>query len=95
MKSRKFFPFHLKNPLNNRKKNLTIFKTCIVPEHNGSPTSIISILRFFPGCMELGEIYSLACDTNHVITGHTLTNSAFKIWDAENFDEIKVIKVSL
>ena len=37
------------------------------------------LLRFFPGSMELGEIYSLACDTKHVITGHTLTNSAFKI----------------
>ena len=42
--------------------------------------------------MELGEIYSLACDTQHVITGHTLTNSAFKIWSADNFDVVKIIK---
>jgi len=48
--------------------------------------------KFFPGSMELGEIYSLACDTKHVITGHTLTNSAFKIWSAENFDVVKIIK---
>eukprot|EP00090_Calanus_glacialis_P004077 TRINITY_DN13023_c0_g1_i1.p1 TRINITY_DN13023_c0_g1~~TRINITY_DN13023_c0_g1_i1.p1 ORF type:complete len:713 (+),score=103.45 TRINITY_DN13023_c0_g1_i1:114-2252(+) len=48
--------------------------------------------KFFPGSMELGEIYSLACDTKHVITGHTLTNSAFKIWSADNFDVVKIIK---
>ena len=42
--------------------------------------------------MELGEIYSLACDTNHIITGHTLTNSAFKIWSADNFDTVKIIR---
>ena len=43
--------------------------------------------------MELGEIYSLACDTDHVMTGHTLTNSAFKIWDTHNFEVVKIIKV--
>jgi len=48
--------------------------------------------KFFPGSMELGEIYSLACDTRHVITGHTLTNSSFKLWSAENFDTVKIIK---
>ena len=43
--------------------------------------------------MELGEIYSLACDTDHVITGHTLTNSSFKIWKIDNFEVVKIIKV--
>ena len=44
--------------------------------------------------MELGEIYSLACDTDHVITGHTLTNSSFKIWKIDNFEVVKIIKVT-
>ena len=52
------------------------------------------VVRFFAGCLELGEIYSLACDTNHIITGHTLTNSAFKIWRNDNFEVVKVIKVT-
>ena len=43
--------------------------------------------------MQLGEIYSLACDGQYVMTGHTLTNSSFKIWSADNFEEVKVIKV--
>ena len=49
--------------------------------------------KFFSGCMELGEIYSLACDTNHLITGHTLTSSAFKVWSTEDFEVVKIIKV--
>ena len=56
------------------------------------PKVTFTIFRFFPGSMELGEIYSLACDTNHIITGHTLTNSAFKIWSADNFDTVKIIR---
>ena len=43
--------------------------------------------------MELGEIYSLACDKSHLITGHTLTNSSFKIWKIDNFEVVKIIKV--
>ena len=43
--------------------------------------------------MQLGEIYSLACDGQYAITGHTLTNSAFKIWNMDNLEEVKVIKV--
>ena len=50
--------------------------------------------RFFAGCLELGEIYSLACDKSHVITGHTLTNSSFKIWNIDNFEVVKIIKVT-
>ena len=45
--------------------------------------------------MDLGEIYSLACDSDYVVTGHTLTNSAFKIWNTQDLDTVKIIKVSL
>ena len=45
--------------------------------------------------MELGEIYSLALDTNqeYMVTGHTLTTSSFKIWKIDNFEVVKIIKV--
>ena len=47
--------------------------------------------------MELGEIYSLALDTNqeYMVTGHTLTTSSFKIWKIDNFEVVKIIKVTL
>ena len=44
--------------------------------------------------MELGEIYSLAIDTDWCMTGHTLTNSSFKIWKIDNFEVVKIIKVT-
>ena len=55
---------------------------------------VFLFLRFFPGTQALGEIYSLACDTEHLITGHTLNTSAFKVWRIEDFEEVKTIKVS-
>jgi hypothetical protein len=38
----------------------------------------------------LGEIFSLAVDRNHVLTGHTLSNSAFKLWSGQDLSELKV-----
>ena len=36
------------------------------------PLTSCVVSRFFPGTQELGELYSLACDTDHFVTGHTL-----------------------
>ena len=32
---------------------------------------------------------------DHLITGHTLNTSAFKVWRTEDFEEVKIIKVSV
>ena len=60
-----------------------------------SPSPTYFVVRFFPGLQELGEIYSLACDSEHLITGHTLNTSAFKVWRTRDFEEVKIIKVRL
>jgi len=61
-----------------------------VIERQGRETFVVK--RFFPESQGLGEIYSLACDNNFIITGHTSTNSAFKLWRADDFEVVKVIK---
>ena len=57
------------------------------------PLTSCVVSRFFPGTQELGELYSLACDTDHFVTGHTLNTSAFKVFRTEDFEEVKIIKV--
>ena len=32
-------------------------------------------------------------NADHLITGHTLNTSAFKVWRTEDFEEVKIIKV--
>ena len=49
--------------------------------------------KFVPFSPALGEIYSVACDPRHVITGHTgASHSALKLWDAATLEEVRVIK---